>query len=84
MTNNYVVGVCCFAVLGLASACLPKFLVPTEDYFNEQLQLVTTTTTTTITTTVETTTTTSIEFAVVSTEEIEVTTNVEDQTQIEG
>lgn len=45
MTNNYVVGVCCFAVLGLASACLPKFLVPTEDYFNDQLQLVTESTT---------------------------------------
>lgn len=60
-------------IVGLLAACLPKLLSPTDDYLNDQLQLVTTTTTTTIVTTTEVTTTTlDYEFSVVSTVSVEV------------
>lgn len=41
MSNNWTIGLCCFASFGLLLAFTPKLLSPTDDYLNEQLQLVT-------------------------------------------
>lgn len=73
MNSQHITAVGVLVLVGFAAACLPRLLSPTDDYLNEQLQLVTTTTTTTIITTTEVTTTTfDIEYSAVSTVSVEV------------
>lgn len=75
MSSQHITAVGVLVLVGFAAACLPRLLSPTDDYLNEQLQLVTTTTTTTIVTTTEVTTTFDIEYSAVSTVSVEVIDN---------
>ena len=86
MNRNFLTAFCIVALVGLSCPIVAKMACPVDEYFNQELQLVTTTTTEVTTTTTEVTTTTTLsilsEVSTISVEG-EVTTIEETETEYE-